>query len=238
MAPILPRRIRGPHPLLAALAPVAVTLAACGGSPPNPSTLLTQAKHSIDAAAAAHFTLTSSGASGAGTTILGGSGDVKRPNSFEGTLTVNAAGFTVDVQVVSTGGTFYARDPLTGRFGVTDPASYGFGDPAKLLDPQTGLSSLALLCQQATILADDRDNGEQLHEVSCTLPGHPVAALLTSADPSKPVAATIGVDAATGQLRRVVLTGPFFSATQASTFTLVVDKYDENVSITPPPTGS
>lgn len=173
-----------------------------------------------------------------GTAILGGSGDIKRPGSFRGALDVSAAGFSVSVEVVSTGGTFYAQDPLTGRFGVTDPASYGFGDPARLLDPRTGLSSLALLCQKAALQADDRYNGEQLHEVSCMLPGQPVAALLTSADPSKPVAATIGMDAGNSQLRRVVLTGPFFSATSNSTFTLVVDNYDENVSITPPPTGS
>ena len=204
----------------------------------NPSTLLAQAKESIDSAQAAHFTLTSSNVSGSGTEVLGGSGDIKRPNSFRGAMDVSAAGFAVSVEIVSTGGTFYARDPLTGRFGVTNPESYGFGDPAKLLDPRTGLSSLALDCTHAALQADDRYNGEQLHEVSCTLPGAPVAALLTSADPSKPVAATIGVSASSGQLRRVVLTGPFFSATQSSTFTLIVDNYDENVSITPPPTGS
>jgi lipoprotein LprG len=36
-------------------------------------------------------------------------------------------------------------------------------------------------------------------------------------------------------LRKVVLNGPFYSASKRSTFTLVLDKYGENVSITPPP---
>ncbi|MBV8196327.1 MAG: LppX_LprAFG lipoprotein [Candidatus Dormibacteraeota bacterium] len=216
-----------------------VLLGACGGPPPNPATLLSEAKQSVDGAQTAHFELSTSNTKGlSGTALLGGSGDIKRPSSFAGTLQVSAVGLEVSVQVVSVGGTFYARDPLTGRFTVTDPATYGFGDPGALFNPQTGLSSLLLVCQQASTASDDRLNGEQLHEVSCTLPGRPVASLLTSADPSKPVSATIGVNADSGQLRRVVMTGPFFSATMPSTFTLVLDKYGENVSITPPAAAS
>jgi lipoprotein LprG len=224
--------------ILITLATAASLLAACGGPPLNPATLLRQAKHAIDSAPSAHFELTSSGATGSGTALVGGEGDVKRPDSFQGTLQVSAAGFDVDVQVVSVGGTFYARDPLTGRFGTANPASYGFGDPAQLLSPETGLSSLLLLCQSAATRDDDRYNGEQLHEVACSLPGHPVAALLTSADPSQPVSATFGIDASNGQLRRVVLTGPFYSANTLSTYILVVANYGENVTVTPPATAS
>ncbi len=46
--------------------------------------------------------------------------------------------------------------------------------------------------------------------------------------------ATIGLDAASHQLRRVALVGPFFDKAHASTFTVVLDKYGENVTITPP----
>ena len=62
-----------------------------------------------------------------------------------------------------------------------------------------------------------------------------MAALLTSADPSKSVAATFGIDTGTSQLRRVVLTGPFVSTSTDSTYTLVLTNYGENVSVTPPP---
>jgi lipoprotein LprG len=37
------------------------------------------------------------------------------------------------------------------------------------------------------------------------------------------------------QVRRVVLTGPFFDAHQSSTYTLILDRYGETVQITPPP---
>ena len=70
--------------------------------------------------------------------------------------------------------------------------------------------------------------------MGCSIPGTLVAALLTSADASQQVQATIGVDAATHQLRRVTLVGPFFDKTRPSTFIVVLDKYGENVAITPP----
>jgi len=213
-------------------------LAACGGPPSSPTALLRHAKQAVDGASSAHFQLRSSGAVGSGTALIGGEGDIKRPDGFHGTLQVSASGFDVEVPVVSVGGAFYARDPLTGRWTKTNPASYGFGDPAQLASPQHGLSSLLLLCQSPTLKDDDRYNGAQLHEVGCALPGHAVAALLTSAAPSQPVAATFGIDAVSGQLRRVVLNGPFYNATSPSTFTLVVVNYGENVSITPPPSGS
>jgi hypothetical protein len=49
------------------------------------------------------------------------------------------------------------------------------------------------------------------------------------------VQATIGVNPTTHELRRVALVGPFFDKTRPSTFTVVLDKYGENVTITPPP---
>ncbi len=105
-----------------------------------------------------------------------------------------------------------------------------------LLDTRTGLSSLLLLCDAPSLADGDRYNGELLDEVRCSLPGKQVAALLTSADPTRRVSATFGIVPDTMQLRRVVLTGPFFSTTQNSTFTVVLDSYGENVTVTPPAT--
>ena len=61
--------------------------------------------------------------------------------------------------------------------------------------------------------------------------------ILTSQDPSKPVAATFSVATKSGELRRAVLTGPFFSATQNATFTVDLSKFGAHVTITTPPAG-
>jgi lipoprotein LprG len=125
--------------------------------------------------------------------------------------------------------------PTSSGFTTANPADYGFADPAKLIDPTSGLSSLLLACRSPQVESDDRYNGEALHEIGCTLPGAAVAALLTSAAPSKTVAATFGIDSSTSQLRRVVLTGPFISTSINSTYALILANYGENVTITPPP---
>ena len=225
--------MRGPGRLLV----IGISLAlvcGCGMTAVDPNQLLRDGKQSIDGASAVHFTLTSQGVSGNGTMITGGQGDARRPNSFAGSLNVVAGGFPVSVNIVSTGGVFYAQTPLSPRYDKTDPSAYGFGDPAQLLDPNHGLSSLLTACAGATNKNADLLSGEQLDEVGCSIPGTLVAKLLTSADASQQVQATVGVDASSHQLRRVALVGPFFDKTHSSTFTVVLDKYGENVSITPP----
>jgi lipoprotein LprG len=210
-------------------------LSGCGTPSINAATLLKTAKGVLDATSSFHFTLSSTDVTGSGPLLTGGSGDMKRPDSMHGTLQVSLSGFSIGVPVVSVGGVFSVMLPTSPGFATANPSDYGFADPAKLIDPNHGLSSLLLDCQSPQIESDDRYNGEALHEVSCTLPGAAVAALLTSADPSKTVAAIFGIDISTNQLRRVVLTGPFISKTTNSTYTLILANYGENVTITPPP---
>ena len=216
----------------------AITLAACGAPPADPSTLLRQAKHAVDSAPSAHFDLTSSPVKGSGPFITGGSGDMKRPNSFTGSLNVDFSGLALSIQVVAIGGVFYAQLPTSTSFQKTDPTAYGFGDPSTFLDPNHGLSNLLTICTQPSLGSDDRNNGEALHEVNCSLPGAAVASLLTDADPSQPVSATFGIATASNQLRKVVLTGPFYMGAGTTTFTLIIDGYGKSVTITPPPNAS
>ena len=215
----------------------ALAIVACGSAPVDVHTELNQTKSTIDSAKTVHFKLTSSNASGSGALITGGEGDMQRPSGFAGTLDVSLGGFAVGVQIVSYNGTFYVKLPTDSGFTSADPSAYGFGDPAKLLDKGTGLSSLLLLCSNAQRSSSDRYNSEQLDEITCSLPGKQVGDLLTSADPSQPVAATFGIVPDNHQLRRAVLTGPFFSKTAKSTFTVILDEYGENVTVTPPATS-
>jgi len=223
---------RRPQRLLFA-GPLLALITACGGPPPNPTTLLAQAKTTLDATPSLHFNLSSDNAAGSGALITGGSGDVRRPSSFSGTLNVVFAGLSVDVQAIGVGSQFWVRLPTSSSFQLTSPSDYGFGNPSQLMDPDHGLSTLLVQCQKPVLQSDDRLNGEQLHEVGCTLPGSLIAALLVDAHPQTPVAATFGITTSSTQVRRVVLIGPFFS-TQNSTFTLVLDNYGENVTVTPP----
>jgi len=230
-----------PRPLPLLGLATALGFAACGSSQPSSgpdaSTLLRQGKATVDATAALHFTLTSKGAPsvGTGTYITGGEGDAQRPNAVSGTLQVVFNGLPLNLSVLSTGGTFYVKLPFTTGYQATDPSRYGFSDPGHLLDPSAGLSSLLTDATSATLDGRDRLNGEELDEVTVSLPGKPVADLLTSADSSQAVQGRIGLATQSHQVRRVVLTGPFFDAHKSSTYTLILDRYGETVQITPPP---
>jgi hypothetical protein len=225
----------------AAVSTAVLLLSACGssGAPSlNAVKLLKTAKGVLDSASSFHWVLTSADVTGSGAELTGGSGDMKRPDSMSGTLQVSIYGLALSVPVVSIGGVFSVKLPTGGGFTSANPIDYGFADPATLIDPNTGLSSLLLKCESPHVESDDRYNGEALHEIGCSLPGNAVAAVLTSADASKNVAAVFGIDTSTNQLRRVVLTGPFVSASNTNTaYTLVLTNYGENVSVTPPASG-
>jgi hypothetical protein len=210
-------------------------LCGCGAPALNATVLLQTSKKVLDGTSSFHFVLSSSDVSGSGALLTGGSGDMTRPASMSGKLQVTIFGLALTVPVVSVNGTFSVELPPGSTFTTANPSDYGFADPAKLIDPTAGLSSLLLVCTSPEVESDDRYNGEALHEIACTLPGATVAALLTSANSAKSVAATFGIDTGTNQLRRVVLTGPFVNAGSNSTYTLVLTNYGENVTVTPPP---
>ena len=225
--------------LLALVLVAGPALAACsgGGSDESAPDLLARAKKTLDSASSAHFVLDSRNAPKTGTALVGGEGDIARPASFEGTLKVLAAGTTVDLKVVSVGGTVYAQLPFTSGFSVVDPAQFGFGDPGALLDPEAGISQLLAKAESAKLGDERRVGGEVVREVTAQLPGDLVEQILTSKDPSQPVDARFSIATKSGELRRAQLTGPFFTAGDDATFILDLSDFGADVQISAPPTG-
>ena len=223
----------------AALLLTALVLSGCGGRSSDESAgdLLARAKTTLDDAASVHFVLTSDGAPAGGNALLGGEGDIARPASFSGTLQVQAFGSSIDAEVISVDGTVYAQLPLTTGYSVVDPATLGVGDPGALIDPDTGISQLLTAAQSPELGDESRVDGEVVREVTGTLPGDLVADLLTSEDPAKDVTAVFSVATDSGELRQVELTGPFFSADDTGSYTIVLSDFGADVSITAPPTS-
>lgn len=214
-------------------------VAACGGKgsqakPADPLALLREAKATIDATSGIHFVLTGSQLPSGAEGVTAGKGDAVRPDSFQGSLTVSGAGLSGTVEVISVGHVVYAKLPLIPGYHKVDPASYGFGDPGQFIDPATGLSSLLVAPTTAAYDGQTRVGGVVLDRVKAQLPGPQVAQLLGSADSKAPVDAEIGIDPSSHQIRSVVLTGPFFSSTQRSTFTLTLSSYGESVQVRAP----
>ena len=201
----------------------------------GPASVLATAKQQLDAASAVHFTLTGPSTNAARTALLGGEGDIVRPDRFKGGMDVVYSGLKAHVNVVSVSGTVYVQ-LLGSSWSTVQPEQIGMHDPATFIAPQGGLADLLTKAQNPSFAGEKRRGAEVLREIRATVPGATVQAVLTSVDPSQPVPAVFGVDEKTGQLREATLTGPFFDAKAPSTYTVVLDRYGEKVEIGAPPT--
>ncbi len=227
------------HVLLAATAAAAVALGACGStSTPKLSAgeLLAKAEQTVNATQSFHFVLTSSNVSSNGTNLVGGSGNLERPDSLQGSFKVTISGLTATVKVAAVGSVFEAKLPLSNKFTKTNPADFGLEDPASLLSPSAGLIRLLNLGSGATAVNQKRVDGELLDTVSYQIPGKDVP-VLPDQNPSEPVDMTAAVDPSNFQLRSVTLVGPLTSATSNSTYVVTLSDYGEHVTITLPPTS-
>jgi lipoprotein LprG len=211
----------------------ASTPAAASSSSADPASVLATAKKQLDAANAVHFTLTGPPTPAATSALLGGEGDIVRPDRFKGALDVVYGGLKAHVNVVSVSGTVYVQ-LLGSTWSKVQPEQIGLRDPAAFMAPQGGLADLLAKAQNPAFAGEKRRGSEVLREVRATIPGQTVKDVLTSVNPTQPVPAVFGVDERTGQLREATLTGPFFDPKATSTYTVVLDRYGEKVDISAP----
>lgn len=230
-----------PRALLVAAVFALAAIAGCSGggdADSDPKELLATAKEKLDAASSVRFVLTSANVPEGSASLIGGEGVLARPAKFRGDLRVSIGSTTAEVSVISVGGTVYAKLPFASAYAKTEPTRFGIGDPGALMDPDTGLSTLLVKARKLELADRARIGKEVVQEVKGQVPGQLVADLLVTADASKPVAAVFAVTEKTGEVRRVVLTGPFFREGVNSTLTVVLDRYSEKVSITAPDVAS
>jgi hypothetical protein len=213
------------------------TATACGTSatgPTDPTAFLKSARDAFDSAPAMHFMLTYQGPTPKGLSLTGGTGDFERPDKFQGTLDVLYNGLPLQVKAIAVSDSLFIELPFQSNYSQTNPAQYGVGNPSHLISPTSGVSRLLTSAISPHFSGTERYRGELLTEVSASLPGPLVAALLTSKDPSRPVSAVFAIDPSSDQVRIATLTGPFYFADRNSTFHLVLDDYGEQISIRAP----
>lgn len=221
--------------LLAALAPY--TLASCskgGSDQPTPHEALAAAKRTLDQTSGVHLSLSTDklppGVSG----LLSADGVATHAPAFKGTIKVAAGGITADAKVVSTGGAVYAVLPFTTKYTKINPKDYGAPDPASLMDPAHGLSTLLVAAKDVTAGKQQRDGKQVVRTYTGTIPGARVAAIIPSADASSRFDATFQVGEDDHRLHQVVLTGPFYPQGGDVTYTVTFDQYGLHPHITAP----
>jgi lipoprotein LprG len=219
--------------LLAGLAGLTGCSSGSGGSDLSPTQTLAAAKHNLDRTRGVHIVLSTgklpSGVDG----LLHADGVGTHAPAFKGDIKVATSGFTADAAVVAVAGQVYAKLPFTTRFAKIDPARYGAPDPATMMDPKSGLSSLLTAVKGVKEGQQQRDGRQVLSTYTGKVPGRTVAAIIPSASASGSFHATFTVTDS-NQLDKAVLTGPFYPHAGNVTYTIAFDQYGVAKNITAP----
>jgi lipoprotein LprG len=214
----------------------ALSLSACANSSTNeksPEEVLAAAKTNLDETSGVHLDLSTKELPPNVDGILTATGVGTHDPAFKGDLKVAAGGITADVPVVAAQGKVFAKLPFTTKFVDIDPSAYAAPDPARLMDPDEGLSSLLTAAEDVKEGKQVRSGEDVLASYDATVPGNVVAGIIPSASEGTDFDARFTVDAK-DHLREAVLTGPFYPKAEAVTYTITFDKYDTTADITVP----
>jgi lipoprotein LprG len=214
--------------MIAPLVALLLLLAGCSGASDtaerSPTEVLAAAKKNLDATPGLRIGLATEQLPPSVNGLLSAQGVATHAPAFQGSIKVAASGITADAAVVAVDDVVYAKLPFTSRFVPIEPADYGAPDPAALLKPEGGLSSLLTAATDVTAGKQVRDGKVVLSSFSGTVPGEDVASVIPSADPEATFDATFTVDDR-DRLAKAVLNGPFYPDADDVTYTITFDGY-------------
>lgn len=230
----------------------ATTLTACSGEPDEtagqneaadadedgsvtPEEVMAYAKGLLDDTSGVRLSLATSDEPPEGDFLAAAEGTITTQPAFEGTVTGRVMGFTAsDIDVVSVDGKMQVDVPVTG-WTTFDPAEFCAPDPALLLDPDSGVSSVLTSAEGLEEGEAERggaDNEEVLTPYDGTVPGEAIKNILPCAEGDDFEASfRIGGD---GYLDSADVTGEFFPGVDDITYTIQVLEYDVEREITAP----
>jgi lipoprotein LprG len=233
------RRLRRvPALLLAGV--TALALSSCSddqGAPEeekSPEDVLTQAKQTLDETSGVSLTLATTDLPSGVTGITKAAGVGTHAPAFDGSITVVLSGNTFEVPVVAVDDKVYAQLPLTPGWQDVDPTEYGAPDPARLMSPDAGFSSL--LAATSDLEAGDsvrggESNTEILTEYTGTVPDTAVKNIIPGASGDFDATYTVTDD---GELRQAELTGVFYKRSPSMTYTIDFEDYGTDQEIIAP----
>lgn len=229
------RTLLAPLALLLSLT-LALALGSCsGGDKPkaDPATTLAAAKKTLDATPGVRIGLSTGKLPTGVNGLLFADGVGTHAPAFQGDIKVSAGGVTADAAVVAVGGVVYAKLPFTSKFAKINPAQFGAPDPAELMKPDGGLSSLLTSATDVEEGKQVREGQVVLSSYRATVPGKAVASVIPSATASADFKATFTVNDQL-QLAKAVLTGPFYPKADDVTYSITFADYGTTKNISAP----
>ena len=235
------------HPRRRALAalltlPVLLATAACGGGDDGPAAdgqspteVLDEARATLDETSGVRLSLTTDDLPEGVTGLTSAIGVATRAPAFDGAFKVILSGTEFEVPVIAVDDTVYAQIPLTPGYSDVDPAEYGAPDPAALITPDRGFSSLLPVTEdleEGESVRGGADNSEILTTYTGTIPGEAMANVIPSSSGDTFDASYLVTD--DGELREAELTGVFYPDSEEMTYTVTFEDYGTEQEITAP----
>ena len=223
--------------LLLATAVLVLALTGCsdnssGESEQTPEDRLAEAKAGFDDARFIEFQLeTESLPDGLDEGLLRADGTGTHDPAFTGEVKVKTRLADITAALVAVDGKVYAELPFTG-WSELDPGDYGAPDPANLMDPKAGISSLFTATRDASEGGSERDGGRVLTRIDGTVPGDAVKAVFPSSDTTAfDISYLLDED---NVVDSVTMTGPFYSGRDDVTYRIDLNLDGDAVMIEAP----
>jgi len=205
-----------------------------GADAKSPEQVLASAKKALDETSGVDISLSTDNLPSNVTGVQKAEGVGTHDPAFDGTITVVLSGQSFQVPVVSTGGKVYVQLPLTPGWQDIDPGDYGAPDPAQLMSPDKGFSSLLTATtgvEKGDSVRGGSNNSEVLTEYTGSVPGDVVKNVIPTASGDFDATYTV---TDSGQLREADLTGVFYKNSDPMTYQVTFDGYGTQKDITAP----
>lgn len=206
-----------------------------GDGKSSPEEVMVYAKELLDGTTGVKLSLSTDDDPDTAAFLRSAEGTITDQPAFDGVASGRFQGFDAsDVGINSIDGTFRVDVPLAG-WQEFDPSDLCAPDPALLLDPDSGVSSVLTASQGLEEGGSERggpDNQEVLTAYTGTVPGDAITNILPCA-PGDDFGAKFTINA-DGYLRQAELTGEFFSGAGDITYTIDINEYDVDEEISAP----
>jgi lipoprotein LprG len=201
----------------------------------SPEEVIALAKKNLDETSGLNLKLSTDNLPDGVTGIAGADGVTTSAPAFEGTITVVLSGKSFDVPVVAVDDKVYAQIPLVPGWSDIDPADYSAPDPAQLVTPDHGFSSMLTATEdleEGDSVRGGADNNEILTEYTGTVPGDTMTSIIPSAQGDSFATKYLITDS--GELREAELTGVFYPDSPEMTYTVEFEDYGTTKEIKAP----
>lgn len=222
--------------LAAPLLALALAVTGCGGSTEgggdgaSTADRLAEAKKTLDETEGVRIKLSAPKLPSSVSGVLSAEGIGNHQPAFDGKIKAFQSGLSLTVPVIAVDDKVYVN---LGSWQAIDPKQFSAPDPAALMSPDAGLSSILTEATGVSAGKEARDGKDKVTTFTGKIPGKVMTNIIPSASDSTDFAAkfTLNQD---NELVKATMTGEFYPDTEDITYTLTFTDYGTSKTIKAP----